>query len=110
MFALDVAAQGTPIAEYTDAGKAMLTVLVPYAAIVVLALGAYAVLGWRKKYIAMAVVLGPFTLVRPRVAMVAGFAGVSASESGSAVASIALAVIAVQVVEPLANRRWSKGR
>ena len=39
------------------------------ALLVLFAVGAYAVLGWRLKYLAWAVILGPFTFARPPVAL-----------------------------------------
>ncbi|GAB3055457.1 hypothetical protein GCM10027053_15390 [Intrasporangium mesophilum] len=106
VFTVDVMAARTPVQKYTVTAAAMLVVLVPYAVVVLLALGAYAVLGWRQKYVAMAVVLGPFTLMRPVVALGAGLAGAHASESGTVFSTIALATLAVLVVEPIADRRW----
>lgn len=106
VFAVDVVVAKTPVEAYALAGGVMLVVLVPYAVIVLLALGAYAVLGWRQKYVAMALVLGPFTLVRPLVAVGAAVAGAYAAPSATVVATVALATVAVLLVEPLAGRGW----
>ncbi|GAA2477235.1 hypothetical protein [Terrabacter carboxydivorans] len=109
VFAVDVVGAGTPVETYAVAGEVMLIVLVPYAVVVLLALGAYAVLGWRQKYVAMALVLGPFTLVRPLVAVGAAVAGAYAAPSSAVVATIALATVAVLLVEPVAGRGWAGG-
>ena len=85
----------------------MLVVLLPYAAVVGLALGAYGVLGWRLKYIAMAVILGPFTLARPVVALGSALAAACATDSVTVMIPVVLAIAAVLLVEPLAGRRWA---
>lgn len=84
----------------------VLAVLSPYAAVVLLALAAYAVLGWRQKYLASALILGPFTLLRPAAAALAAGYGVWRSDSAAVVAVIALGTVAVLAVEPLAGRLW----
>lgn len=64
-FLVDVSLLGQDIAVYTEAGLTFLTVVAPYAVVVAVALGAYAALDWQLKYLASALVLGPFTLIRP---------------------------------------------
>jgi hypothetical protein len=91
---------------YTRAGEAMLAVYTPYGVIVVVALACYVTLGWRQRYLASAVILGPLTLLRPAVAL-AG-AGLGAAVAGDAVAAACAvaAALAVLTVEPLAGRLW----
>lgn len=92
--------------DYARAGKAMFAIYGPSALLVLIALGGYTVLNWRLRYLASALILGPFTLLRPAVAVLG--AAVGALESGDAIvaASVVLAVIAVLAVEPLAGRLW----
>ncbi len=92
--------------DYTRAGIAMLAVYGPYALLVLIALACYATLDWRLKYLASALILGPFTLLRPAIAIL-GAALAMALSNGAAVATAAgLSVIAVLAVEPLAGRLW----
>jgi len=88
------------------AGRAMLWVYAPYGALVLLALSAHVLLDWRRQFVASALVLGPFTLGRPAVAL--GGAASGAWLSGDArVAVLGLAAGgAVLAVEPLAGRGW----
>jgi hypothetical protein len=92
--------------DYARAAAGMLVVLAPYAVVVLLALAAYGVLGWRQKYLASAMILGPFTLVRPVVALVAALCGAWRGGAVDVVVVIALGTIAVLAVEPLAGRLW----
>lgn len=93
-------------AHFVAAGQWMLWILTPYAAVVTVALIAYAILSWRLKYLAMAMVLGPLTLIRPAVAVAAGAAGMAAGSSWLVATAVALSVAAALAVEPLMNRRW----
>ena len=97
---------GRDDAALTRAGLAMLMVYVPYGLIVLLALGCYSVLGWRQRYLATAVVLGPFTLARPVVAVLGGVAGAYAGRDVVVAACAGLAVVAVLAVQPVADRCW----
>lgn len=101
--ALALGARG---ANFSTAGESMLRLLAPYVTAVVLALLAYGVLGWRQKYLAMALILGPLTLIRPLVAIAAGVAGCVAGSSWTVVMVVTFGVGAVLSVEPLMNRRW----
>jgi hypothetical protein len=94
------------LTAYERAGEAMLAVYGPYAVLVLAALLSYSVLGWRQRYLASALILGPFTFLRPAIAVVgAVFACVVASDT--IVALIAgLATTAVLTVEPVADRLW----
>lgn len=104
-FAADMAFGQSGLKVYSGAGAAMLRVLLPYAAVVGLALTVYGLLGWRRKYLAMAVVLGPFTLIRAVVALSAAAAGCLEAGAGTAALVILLGTLAILIVEPLANRR-----
>lgn len=86
------------------AGRAMLLVYAPYGAVVLLALLAYGTLGWRQRFLAMALVLGPLTLARPLVAVVGAGAGLLAAGSWSTRVAVLLAVTAVLLVEPVSDR------
>jgi hypothetical protein len=91
---------------YRRGGLAMLAVYGPYATLVLAALLAYAVLGWRQRYIATAVVLGPFTLLRPVVAVAGAAAAAGVGRDVSVAVCAVLAVLAVLACEPLADRLW----
>jgi len=92
--------------QYTRAGKAMLAVYGPYAVLVLIALSCYAALNWRLKYLASALILGPFTLLRPLIAILGAAFGATAGNDVAVAAAVALSVIAVLAVEPLAGRLW----
>jgi hypothetical protein len=102
----DILIHRARITGYTQAGEAMLAVYAPYALIVVGALTCYAVLGWRQRYLASAVILGPLTLLRPAVAVLGVVAAAAAGRDLVVTACAALSVIAVLAVEPIADRRW----
>jgi hypothetical protein len=90
---------------YRHAGTAMLIIYGPFALVILVALVCYACLGWRQKYLASALILGPFTALRPIVAIGgAVFAAVS-TDNARVACAVLLAVVAVLAVEPLANRR-----
>ena len=63
----DVILRPGHLADYTRAGTAMLAVYGPYALLVLAALACYATLNWQLRYLASALVLGPFTLFRPGI-------------------------------------------
>ena len=109
-FLVAVMALGTPWAAYLSAGRAMLAVLLPYASIVGLALAAYGLLSWRKRYLAMAIILGPCTLIRPVVAVGAVIAGALASGRWTAACTLVLGLIAVLTVERLVGRLHQRDR
>jgi len=91
---------------YARAGAAMLAVYVPYALLVLLALACYATLDWRLRYLASALILGPFTLLRPGIAILGAALGMALGRDPMAAIMAALSVIAVLSVEPLAGRLW----
>ncbi|XVV08921.1 hypothetical protein ACQP2X_29220 [Actinoplanes sp. CA-131856] len=91
---------------YLAAGRAMLAVYVPFAVVVLLALVAYLLLGWRRRFVATALVLGPCTAARPLIALLG--AALAAQAAGDLrVGLLAFAGVAgALAVEPLADRRW----
>lgn len=105
---LDVLARPAALAAYERAGAAMLAVYVPYALVVLLAMVAYAVLDWRHRFLATAVVLGPGTFLRPAVAVVGALVAVrAAADVRVAVLGLA-AVVGVLLVEPLLDQGWRR--
>lgn len=106
--ALDVAARPGSLDAYERAGAAMLAVYVPYAVVVLLAVGAYALLDWRHRFLATAVVLGPGTFLRPAVAVAGGLLGLRAASDGRVGALAVASIVAVLVVEPLLDQRWRR--
>ncbi len=102
----DVLLHHTRIDAYTRAGEAMLAIYAPYAVVVLVALVCYAALGWRQRYLASAVILGPLTLLRPGVAILGAVLGAMASRDTTVAACAGLSVLAVLAVEPFADRRW----
>lgn len=94
------------LAVFARAGEAMLAVYGLYGLIVLATLGYYAALGWRKRYLASAVILGPLTWLRPAVAVAGATLGGVASPDPLIWACAGLAVAAVLSVEPLAGRLW----
>jgi hypothetical protein len=101
--ALDVRYDDEPSATYRRAGEAFLAVVGPYALLVVLALAAYGLLRWELKYLASAVILGPFTLVRPYVLVAAVVVAVVRVPDAGLLLTALLAGGAVLAVEPLLN-------
>lgn len=94
--------------DYLRAGHAMLVILLPFASVVLIALAAYAVLNWRRKYLAMAVILGPCTLARPLVAGAAGTVGALAGGRAGVTVAIALATVGLLSIEPMLGLRWHR--
>ena len=100
---LDVTLGAQAFSSYVATGRVFLLVLAPYAAVVLLALGAYAVTGWEHRYLASALVLGPFTLARPWVAGGAASVALARHPDLSVAAAAVLALAAVLLVEPVAG-------
>jgi hypothetical protein len=92
--------------DLARAGTAMLAIYGPSALVVLIALGGYTVLSWRLRYLASALVLGPFTLLRPAVAILGAAVGAAESQDAIVAVSVVLSVAAVLAVEPLAGRLW----
>ncbi|UKD56890.1 oxidoreductase [Amycolatopsis sp. FU40] len=97
---------GARYAGLVGAGARMLQVLTPFAVVVVLSLLAYWLLPMRGSTFVILIGLGPFTLARPAVVLVAVVW--SAAPSGDwLVWAVALAAaVAVLAVEPMVHRRW----
>lgn len=110
LVAADAGRGAWPDHAYAAAGSGMLVVYVPYASLVLLALAAYLVLGWQAQYLASALILGPFTLLRPLVALIGSVVGVVRADDLTVAAAIILATAGVLLVEPLAGRLWRPGR
>ncbi len=106
VFVLDLAVRGASAQGYQDAGEAALLVFGPYAVLTWVALGAYFLLGWRQKYLASALVLGPFTLFRPVVVAAGSLIGILRADEAGVSSAIVLSALAVLSVEGLAGRRW----
>lgn len=102
---IDVLLDGERLDVYGTAGGRMLAVYLPYAMLVLVALAVYGTLSWRRRFLATALLLGPFTLLRPLVATGGAVAGATAGD-GRATVLAALAVVAVLAVEPLVGRCW----
>jgi hypothetical protein len=94
------------LAAFARAGQAMLAIYGPYGLIILAALACYTALGWRNRYLASAVILGPLTWLRPAVAVTGAILADAASPDPLIWAAADLAVAAVLAVEPLAGRLW----
>lgn len=91
---------------FLRAGEAMLDVYVPYGLAVLTALAAYATLGWRKRYLASAVILGPFTLLRPVVVIAGAGLAIGITRDVAVTVAAVFAVLGVLAVEPVADHLW----
>jgi hypothetical protein len=96
----------TRFANLIRAGTAMLWVVGPFAVLVVASLVGYAALPRRPATLLILIGLGPFTLVRPSIAVVAGLAAAWSGRDLVISGCAALAVVGVLAVEPYAHRRW----
>lgn len=104
--AIVIDAQGSRQHLYLSAGQPMLAIYAAYGVPVLLAIGAYLTLSWRRAFLATAVLLGPLTLVRPVVA-VTGAAAAAWASADLRVGALALAAVAaVLAVEPVVDRLW----
>jgi hypothetical protein len=100
---LDVTLGPGAMDAYVSAGTAALAVVGPYALIVLLALGAYGALRWELKYLASALILGPFTLFRPVVVVAAAIVAIVHASAVGVTVAVVLAGTAVLLVEPILN-------
>jgi hypothetical protein len=91
---------------YLRAGKIMLAVYAPYALAVLAALAVFATLDWRKRYLASAVILGPFTFIRPALVVTGAVIAIATTRNIAVAITTVLAVIAVLTTEPGADRLW----
>jgi len=107
---VDIGLRGERVHVYVQAARTFLVILAPYAATVLAALAAYAALSWELKYLASALILGPFTLVRPYVAIAATVITVLGASDWSVAVAAALATAGVLLVEPVANRLYRRRR
>lgn len=107
---LDPVLTGQPAAArwsvWREAGAGMLMVYLPYGLLSLLALAGYATLPWRYRFRAIAVILGPFTLVRPWVAAAGGVLAVSLTGDVVVGLGVLLAVAGVLLVGPVCDRLW----
>jgi hypothetical protein len=102
----DVVAYPERLDLYVSAGRVLLTVYLPYAGLILGALACYRLLAWRRRFLASSLILGPFTLARPLVAL-GGAAAAGLAAGDPVVGTVALvAAAAVLAVEPVADRRW----
>ncbi|MFI7540745.1 class I SAM-dependent methyltransferase [Actinoplanes sp. NPDC049599] len=92
---------------YERAGRAALALYLPFGAVVLAALAGYAVLSWRRRFLATALILGPFTFARPLVAVAGVVLAARATTDLLVLGVAAAAVAAVLAVEPIQNRRWA---
>ncbi|MCP2168187.1 oxidoreductase [Goodfellowiella coeruleoviolacea] len=102
----DVLGGAARVAPYLRAGQVMLAVYLPYAAVVLAALAGHALLDWRRRFLATALVLGPGTLIRPVVVLAGAAAGAWAAHDVLVGALALLAAVAVLAVQPVADRCW----
>jgi hypothetical protein len=94
------------IGLYLHAGEIMLAVYAPYGMAVLAALAIYATLDWRKRYLASAVILGPFTLLRPAVVILGAILTIAVARDAWITITVILAVVGVLAAEPVADRLW----
>ena len=101
-----IAADGKRYDEFVRAGGRLLLVLVPYGALVVLALLAYvAVPRTDVQTLMSTLILGPFTLARPVVVGGAALLAVGAVDDLAVRVGVVLAALLVLAVEPVLYRR-----
>jgi hypothetical protein len=107
---LNIGLTGQPAAArwsvWREAGVGMLLVYLPYGVLCLLALAGYATLPWRYRFRAIAVILGPFTLVRPGVAVAGGVLAVARTGDLVVGLGVLLAVAGVLMVGPVCDRLW----
>jgi hypothetical protein len=98
-----------PATRYMDlirVGTAMLWVVGPFAAVVLVSLIGHAVLPRRPATFLILLGLGPLTLIRPWVTVAAGFAAAWAAPDLSTAGCAVLAATSVLTVEPWVHHRW----
>jgi hypothetical protein len=103
---LGAGAPGSGYDALVRAGARMLTVLLPFAAVVVISLAAYWLLPMRESTFVILVGLGPFTLARPFVVLGAAALAVHGSQQPLVWAGTLLTAAGVLLVEPCVHRRW----
>jgi hypothetical protein len=93
-------------ADLTHAGTVMLWIIGPYAIVVLLSIGGYALLPRAPATFLILLGLGPFTLVRPWLTIAAGVAAAWTASDPVTRACALLAAAGVLAVEPWLSRRW----
>lgn len=89
-----------------EAAVATMWLLGPASVAVLAALSAYLVLSWEFRYLASAVILGPFTLIRPWIAVAfAVLAGVTAGRLDVWLL-VLFGTAALLAIEPIVGRLW----
>jgi hypothetical protein len=100
------AGQEDRYADLIEAGVRMLTILLPYALVVVISLVGYWLLPIRASTSLILVGLGPFTLARPAMVAAATAAAVIGSRDWLIWVAALTAATGVLAVEPWVHRRW----
>lgn len=93
-------------AAWRRAAEALVATYLPFGALVLLALAAYATLTWQRRFLAVALILGPGTLLRPVVAVAGAGVAILRAGDGAVATGVVLAVAAVLAVEPVCDRCW----
>lgn len=109
LFAVVLGTAPHPAEQYADlthAGTVMLWVLGPYAAVVLAAIGGYALLPRAPATFLILLGLGPFTLIRPWLTIAAGVTAAWTAANPVTTACALLAAAGVLAVEPWLGRRW----
>lgn len=103
-----VLARDVPAGQLAGAATCLLAVYLPFAVVVAGGLIAYRLSPWRDRYLALVLLLGPFTWARPVVAL-AGPVVLACRDGGGAV-DVALAggVLAALAVEPVVGLLWHR--
>lgn len=109
LIVVTLAGSADPGARYDElvgGGTRMLQVLAPFAAVVVVSLLAYWWLPMRASTVVILLGLGPFSLVRPVVVVVATAWSVMESSDWLVWTVAIVAAVTVLAVEPIVHRRW----
>lgn len=88
------------------AAESLTWVLAPCALVTLVTIAGWYVLPWRIRYLAMAIVLGPMTLLRPAICL-AGVAAVWIGTGDPTATAVTAVVASAQLlVEPIVGRSW----
>ncbi len=93
-------------ASLVRAGSGLLVVIGPFAAVVIVSLIGYTTLPRRPATFLILLGLGPLTLLRPLIVVVACAVGVWLAHDIDAALGVIQAGIGVLAVEPFVHRRW----
>ncbi|MFD4292572.1 hypothetical protein ACFWQG_05060 [Rhodococcus sp. NPDC058532] len=88
------------------AAEALAAALTPFALVTLVAIATWCVLPWRTRYLAMAVVLGPMTLLRPAICVAGAVAVWIGTGDPTATAATGVAGGAQLLVEPAVGHLW----